>query len=289
MYIKDYAETGDKMTSQRNIAYLGPPGTYSELVARKQFGAKNNFVPLPSIHDVCIYVSKDPERRGIVPMENSSGGAIYETVDILLANRPRIHVREEISLNVRLALLGRAGERIKTLYSHFVPLDHCTAWIKKRLPRIDKETVPSTAAAVQRAWQQPHAGALGNRELAKIWNLDIIEYPIATDEPNITVFLAIGGKIKLQPRANKMSLAVQLLNEPGSLCTFLECFRENNVNLSRLISRPMRGCPQQYIFLVDIQGDPTRLNVKRALTAARKASSKLRVVGAYPSGKRYNS
>ncbi len=86
-----------------------------------------------------------------------------------------------------------------------------------------------------------------------------------------------------------MTLAVHLLNEPGSLCTFLECFRNEDVNLSRLLSRPMRGCPQQYIFLVDIQGNPAEANVKRALSAARKASSKLRVVGAYPSGKLYNS
>ncbi len=64
---------------RKDIAYLGPPGTYSELVARKQFGAKNNFVPLPSIHDVCTYVAKDPARRGIVPIENSSGAASGNT------------------------------------------------------------------------------------------------------------------------------------------------------------------------------------------------------------------
>ena len=274
---------------RKDVAFLGPPGTYSELVARKQFGGRNNFVPLPSIHDVCSFVARDPARVGIVPIENSSGGAIYEMVDILLANRPRLCIQEEISLNVRLALLGRKDERIKTLYSHFVPMDHCGTWLKKHLPRVDKETVPSTAIAAQRAWQQPHAAALGNRDLAKVWNLDVLEYPIATDEPNITVFLAIGGTQRRQPRATKLTLAVQLLNEPGSLCTFLECFRNQNVNLSRLISRPMRGCPQQYIFLVDIQGNQDDTNVKRALTAARKAAAKLRIVGAYPSGKLYNS
>ncbi|MBT3296880.1 MAG: prephenate dehydratase [Verrucomicrobia bacterium] len=274
---------------RKDVAFLGPPGTYSELVARKQFGVRNNFVPLPSIHDVCSFVARDAARVGIVPIENSSGGAIYEMVDILLANRPRVFIQEEISLNVRLALLGRKDERIKTLYSHFVPLDHCDAWLKKHLPRVDKESVPSTAMAAQRAWQQPHAAALGNRDLAKVWNLDVLQYPIATDEPNITVFLALGGRQRSRPHATKLTLAVQLLNEPGSLCTFLECFRDQDVNLSRLLSRPMRGCPQQYIFLVDIQGNPTDIRVKRAMTAARKASAKLRIVGAYPSGKLYNS
>ncbi|NQU41209.1 MAG: prephenate dehydratase [Lentisphaerae bacterium] len=274
---------------RKDVAYLGPPGTYSELVARKQFGSRNNFVPLPSIHDVCTFVARKPERVGVVPIENSSGGAIYEMVDILLANRPRVCIQEEIALNVRLALLGRKDEPIKTLYSHFVPLDHCASWLKKHLPRADKESVPSTAMAAQRAWQQPHAAALGNRELAKVWNLDVLAYPIATDQPNITVFLAIGGRTRLQPTATKMTFAVQLLNEPGSLCTFLECFRNENVNLSRLLSRPMRGCPQQYVFLVDIQGSPEAANVKRALRTARKASSKLRVVGGYRSGKLFNS
>ena len=246
-------------------------------------------MPLPSIHDVCSYVARTPERVGVVPIENSSGGAIYEMVDILLANRPRVYIQEEIAINVRLALLGRKDEQIKTLYSHFVPLDHCTEWLKKHLPRADKESVPSTAMAAQRAWQQPHAAALGNRDLAKVWNLDVLEYPIATDQPNITVFLAIGGRLRLQPAATKMTLAVQLLNQPGSLCSFLECFRNEDVNLSRLLSRPMRGCPQQYVFLVDIQGSPEAANVKRALRAARKASSKLRIVGAYGSGKLFNS
>ena len=103
------------------------------------------------------------------------------------------------------------------------------------------------------------------------------------------MFLAIGGRKRVQPKTTKMTLAIQLLNEPGSLCTFLECFRNEDVNLSRLLSRPMRGCPKEYIFLVDIQGNPTDLTVKRALAAARKASSKLRIVGGYPSGKLYNS
>ena len=273
----------------KEVAYLGPPGTYSELVVEKHFGQRLRRVPLPSVRDVCAHVARNPDTRGVVPIENSSGGAVYEMVDVLLANRPRVVIREEVALNVRLALLGRKGERIKVLFSHFVPLEHCSTWLKKHLPRVDKESVPSTSVAAQRAWQQPHAAALGNRGLAKLWNLDILNYPVATDAPNITVFLVIGGRDRAVKGANKMSLAVHLLNEPGSLCTLLECFREEQVNLSRLISRPLRGCPREYAFLVDIEGDPDAPNVKRALRAARKASAMLRVISSFTTGKQYTS
>ncbi len=269
-----------------DVAFLGPPGTYSQLVARRYCGPRARHIPLPSIRDVCAYVAAHPGSRGVVPIENSSGGAVYEMIDILLAGKPRIVIQEEVALNVRLALLGRKGQRIKVLFSHFVPLEHCATWLKRRLPRVDREAVASTSVAAQRAWQQPHAAALGNRDLAALWNLDILEYPVATDAPNITVFLVIGGAQAPRRQADKITLAVRLANEPGSLCTFLECFRRENVNLSRLLSRPIRGCPREYQFLVDLDGNPDAPAVRRALRAARKATATLRVVGTYPTGRK---
>lgn len=275
--------------SLKEIAYLGPPGTYSHLVAEKKYGLKNKFIPMTTILDVCSYVAAKPSRRGIVPIENSSGGAIYETVDILLANKPRFLIEEELSLDVKLALLGRKGDKIKTLYSHFAPLEHCVTWLKRHLPNVDRRAVTSTAVAAQRASGEKSAGALGCRKLAAIYNLDVIHYPVEADVPNITVFLAIRHTAKKIPAPTKTTFAVNLPNQPGSLCTFLEAFRNENVNLSKIISRPIRGCPREYAFLVDIQGTPTQINVKRAMTKAKKTCVKLRTVGSYPCRAAYKS
>ena len=125
--------------SRQSVAFLGPTGTYSHLVAEKVFGRKIDPRPLPTIMDVCSYVARSRDRVGVVPIENSSGGAIYETVDILLAGKPRIHILEEVSLEVNLALLGKEGDRIGVLYSHFAPLEHCASWIRKNLPRVRRE------------------------------------------------------------------------------------------------------------------------------------------------------
>ena len=102
-------------------------------------------MPLLGIMDVCAFVSRTPGAKGIVPIENSSGGTIHETVDILLNNCPRIHIAEELSLHVKLALLGHKTYPIKRLHSHFVPLEHCAPWIKKNLGRVEKKEESSTA------------------------------------------------------------------------------------------------------------------------------------------------
>lgn len=272
------------------IAYLGPVGTYSHLVAEKRFGAGRRLVPLPSIMDVCHFVSRHPARKGIIPIENSSGGAIYETVDVLLANKPPIHILEELSLDVKLALIGRDRKNIKALYSHFAPLEHCTAWLNKHLPRVQKHEVDSTAIAAGKAAEDESAAALGSRRLAPLYGLKVLNYPVQADIPNITTFLLISGTAApVRGRNQKTTLAAKLPNVPGSLCTFLEAFRNENVNLSRIISRPLRGCPKEYAFLVDVDGSVETDRVKKALKQARRGAVELRVVGSFPSRSPYKS
>jgi chorismate mutase/prephenate dehydratase len=274
---------------QIQVAYLGPIGTYSHLVAEKRFGRRAVLLPFPTVMDVCAFVAGRPSRFGIVPIENSSGGAIHETVDILLANEPRVHIEAELSLNVRLALLGRKGQDIRKLYSHAMPLEHCVTWLKRHLSRAEREVVTSTAAAAIHAASEVNAGALGHRRLAAIYGLDVLEYPVAADVPNLTVFYVIGGRKPAPPRRDKTTLAVKLPNRPGSLCTFLEAFRAGNVNLSRLISRPIRGSPREYAFLVDVLGGADGEPVRRALARARKTAVEVRVVGSYPALPSYSS
>ena len=273
----------------RDVAFLGPLGTYSHLVAEKRFGRGHRLVPLPTVLDVCTFVSRHAHRLGVIPIENSSGGAIYETVDILLQNAPPVHLREEIALNVRLALIGRKGARAETLYTHFAPLEHCASWLKQNLPRVRRQVVSSTAVAAIHAASEPGAVALGNRKLARIYNLDVLHYPVQADMPNITSFLVIAGRNRAVAGANKTTLSVKLPNVPGSLCDFLDTFRRERVNLSRLLSRPIRGCPREYAFLVDLESGRADANVRRALPAARKTCTELRVVGSYASGRVYSS
>jgi chorismate mutase/prephenate dehydratase len=171
-----------------------------------------------------------------------------------------------------------------------VPIEHCAPWIRKHLPRTQKKVVASTAVAGKKAALDPEAAALASRRLAPLCGLKVLEYPVEADIPNVTTFLSITGKSRsITGRNMKSTLAVKLPNKPGALWTFLDAFRQHDVNLSRILSRPIRGCPREYAFLVDVQGSAAAPSVKRALALARKTSVNIRVCGSYPCRSAYKS
>lgn len=273
----------------QSVGYLGPEGTFSHLVARKRFGTTARLVPCEGIYEIFQFIKAGRGRLGVVPVENSSGGAIFETIDCLVENAGHLHIREELSLNVQLALLGRRNQPVQNLYSHFVPLQHCQSWIRAHLPGVKTHEVASTAKAAERAAQEPNAAALGTRDAGRRLGLDVLKFPVETDAPNITEFLVVGASPKPAPRSTKTSLLVMLENRPGSLFDFLSAFKASNVNLTRLLSRPIIGQPKSYLFVVDIQGSPARENVKNAIAAARRAAARLMPLGVYPVRKMYAS
>jgi prephenate dehydratase len=271
------------------VGYLGPEGTFSHLVARKRFGRSATLIPCEGIYDVFEFIKTGKDRIGVVPVENSSGGTIFETIDCMVENAGRLHIREELSLNVKLALLGRRGARVRHLYSHYVPLQHCKSWIRRALPGVRTHETRSTAMAAERAAAEPESAALATRDAARRYGLDVLTFPIETDVPNITEFLVIGASAKPAARSVKTSLLVILENRPGSLFDFLAAFKQEGVNLTRLISRPIIGQPKSYLFVVDIQGTPERPTVHRALAAAQCAATKLIRLGIYPVRRMYAS
>ncbi len=276
------------MSSQNTVAFLGPLGTYSNLVAKKRF-AMARMIPLAGILDVCNFVAGNKDAFGVIPIENSSGGAINETVDILLDNKPPVHIIEELSLDVKLALLGHKDFTPKRLYSHFVPLAHCAPWIAHNLKGIEKHEAPSTSAAAALAAEDLHTASLGSRNLARQYGLDILHFPVATETPNVTSFIVISARPQCLPRGAKITLAIRLQNRPGSLYQFLGILHSEGINLSRLVSRPIRGQRQEYAFLVDLDGDAQSPAIKRALRAAADQTVSMRLCGAYPCHKAYQS
>jgi len=271
------------------VAYLGPSGTFSELMARKRFGNQVERMPFPGIYEVFEYVRAHRNGVGIVPIENSSGGTIYETIDCLVEARQPLVIHEELSLQVRLALLGHRGEKIHTLYSHFAPMQHCDPWIRKHLPRVERKETASTALAAETASTNRHAAALGMREAAKRYGLDVLEFPVQPEVPNVTQFVCIGHRRPAAVKRGKTSLIVTLHNRPGSLCEFLEVFRDYQVNMTRLLSRPIIGRPKSYVFFIDIEGTAASPSVRQALNKARGIAESLREAGTYPVRRPYLS
>ena len=134
------------------VAYLGPEGTYTHKVARKRFGQKCEYLPHPAIGQVFDSVIAKRAEFGVVPVESSSGGTVYDTVDMLVDHgfpHEKVAIREELSINVTFALLGRKRSgRIERVYSHFAALKHCEKWLRANVGRdVMLCRVSSTAAA----------------------------------------------------------------------------------------------------------------------------------------------
>ncbi|MCB1233746.1 MAG: prephenate dehydratase [Verrucomicrobiae bacterium] len=278
------------ITDSTPVAYLGPEGSFSHLVARTRFGEARELVPRPSVDEVFDYLEGEPETVAIVPIENSSGGIITATVDRILRDDSPFFILEEIALNVKLALLGRENEAVTKIYSHFAPFHHCEKWLKAHYPRAEQIVAPSTSNAVIFASQEPGAAAIGPRDSAERYGLSVLHYPIAAEVPNITQFFVVAHSPNASaPENARTSLAVVLPDSSGSLFRFLEPFAKSAVNLKRIESRPIAGQPNKYRFFVELDGNHADPKVEQALEMARAVSLRIRNLGSYPASARFES
>ncbi len=276
-------------TEPIRVAYLGPEGSFAHLVARKRFGSKE-LIPKGSVDEVFDYLLEEPESVAVVPIENSSGGVITATVDRIMETGTPYHIREEITLNVKLALLAREGEVIQRIYSHFAPFHHCSKWLRTHYPNAEQVVTPSTPQAAILASQERGAAAIGARESAERYGLDIIHYPIEADTTNITEFIVVAHQANApSPKNSRTSLAVELPDSSGSLFRFLGPFANNGINLKRIESRPIVGQPHKYRFFVEIEGNTADEAIRRVLAEAESHCIRMKNFGSYPADVRLES
>ena len=261
------------------VACLGPEGSFSHVVAVQRF-PDAQIETLASVEEVFDWLEDKPDAQGIVPIENSSGGIILATVDRLMHPQCKLKIEEELTLDVRLALVGRRDQPVKVIYSHFMPFYHCDDWLKAHYPNAKRVTVASTSMAAARAAAEPDAAAIGSRANAERHGLDILQFPIEEGTINITQFFLIGhAENPASPANNRTALVVELPDKPGILCAFLTPFSEASVSLKRIESRPIRGQPNTYRFYIEIEGSPALPIVSAALEKARGIASSIRSVG----------
>lgn len=271
------------------IACLGPEGSFSHLLTQKRF-PDTPVQLLATVSEVFDFLSDRPDALGIVPIENSSGGFIIDTVDRLVDENCRLNILEELTLDVKLALLGRKGEKIESIHSHAMPFFHSAEWLETNHPNAKRVTEASTAKAAEKAANQKGAAAIGPRQNAERHGLDILHFPIAGDVPNITQFFLVGhAENPADVSNNRTALVVELPDKAGSLCRFLTPLSDAGVNMKRLESRPIRGRPNKYRFYIEIEGSPADDKVKTALAQTEADGATLRSVGSYQSGRRFES
>ncbi len=272
------------------VAYFGREGSFAHEAARKAFPHIKAFLPGGSVEDVLDILYASGAECGLVPVENTSGGMVTDSLDALLSRqfiRSRYRIQEEITLPVRLSLLSRAPlSRVRTIYSHPIPFHFLAGWIKRHLPRSRKITTGSTAEGALLAARDPHGAAIGNRIAAEIYGLKVLPVRLP-QQPNQTSFYAIAHQPLSRIRPKRTAICLGLPNTPGSLVKILSIFAAQRINLTRLTSRPLSKRktgfrPNQYVFWMDLEGTPSKPHVRLALQTAKRTASFLDILGIYP-------
>jgi len=264
------------------VAYLGPAGTFSQEAVLKHFGGLTAQQACATIDEVFRQVETGAVGYGIVPVENSTEGAIGRTLDLLLATPAR--VCGEVMLPVHQCLMSKAGTRtaIRTVYSHTQSLAQCQQWLARHLPRAERVAVVSNAEAARLAAKDRRAGAIGAKTAAGLYGLRLLARNIEDEARNTTRFLVIGAHGTEPSGKDKTSLIVSTRNLPGAMHQMLTPLAVNGVSMTRLESRPARTGLWEYVFYVDIEGHERDATVAKALVEMQAWVTFLKVLGSYP-------
>jgi len=264
------------------VAYLGPRGTFSEEAAYKRFGASVHALPCGSIEEVFRQVEARQAGYGVVPVENSTEGAVGRTLDLLLATPAT--VCGEVLLPVHQCLMSRAaglGE-IGRVYAHSQSLGQCHEWLNQHLPRTERVAMVSNAEAARQASQEAGAAAIGSRTAASLYSLQLLAENIEDNPNNTTRFVVIGRDQVLPSGRDKTSLVMSARNRPGAIHELLAPLALHGVSMTRLESRPSRTGMWEYVFFVDLEGHLADAKVASALDEVRDRALFLKVLGSYP-------
>jgi len=265
------------------IAYLGPEGTWTHQAAIKKFGHSVDYAPQANFADVFDQVARRKASYGVVPIENSTEGAVSHTLD-LFVDSP-LHICAQILLRIEHCLMADTPrEEIKTLYSHPQVFGQCRNWIQKNFPNADLVEVSSTtkAAEIARERASEGAAALGGSLAAEMYGLDLLEEAIQDRATNTTRFLVIGEKTCPSTGNDRTSILFAIHDRPGSLVNALKAFDEFHINMSKIESRPSKRRDWEYIFYVDLAGHCEDPAVANALAELGKHCSMVKMLGSYP-------
>ncbi len=274
------------MSEQRKVkqvAYLGPEGTFCEQAAKKHF-PQATLIPYPSVTDIFTAVENGEVSHGVVPVENSTEGSVHATLDCLLESD--VVVCGEVELRVTHNLIARPGVRlgaIRLILSHPQALAQCRRFIEKTFPSVELKETSSTARAVELLNNMDdNAAAIGTEVAAERSGMVILARSIEDEPNNFTRFFVLCKRDAEPTGKDKTSLIFSAKHVPGSLYKVLEVFAIRDINLTKIESRPEKGKPWNYLFYLDFEGHRADAKSREALDEMRERCDFVKVLGSYP-------
>ncbi len=263
------------------IANLGTRGSFTSLAARRRFGSQIDYVSCNNILDVFQSVETGECDYGVVPIENSTEGAVTHTFDALVDTE--LKICSQVLVRIAHCLCSTvAMECIRKIYSNPQVFGQCRNWLQLNLPKAGHLWVPSTTEAVTIAKKEKNAAAIASEEAAVLYKVPILRKNIQDVAQNTTRFLII-GKEDASPTGNdRTSILFSIKDRVGALYHMLKPFYDNKINLTKIESRPLKKKVWDYFFFVDFEGHRLDPKVKKALAKLDGMCKHLKILGSYP-------
>jgi chorismate mutase/prephenate dehydratase len=246
-----------------------------------KFGQSVEYEPLPDIISIFEEVSKGHCDLGVVPIENTTGGGVIETLDAFIDSD--VKVCAEVLMAIHHNLMANCQlTDIKRIYSKPEVFAQCRNWLSATLK--DAQTIPvaSTAKAAQMAAAEPSAAAIGSKVAAELYGLKIVCENIEDIANNITRFLVISREDAKPTGEDKTAILFSTAHKAGALADVLDVFKRYDINLTNIESRPSKKRQWEYYFFMDFVGHRTDENVRKGLEEARKHCLQLSILGSFP-------
>lgn len=271
------------------VAYLGPKSTFSHLACLAHFGYAVTGRPVSNFKGVFDEVEKGLADFGVVPIENSTEGVVTHTLDLFAESS--LNIFGEIVLEVTHHLLSKAKrlDQVEQVYSHPQAIGQCKRFLEENLPDVILKSVSSTAKAAELCRDDPSAAAIASEAAGRIYDIPILQKRIEDSTENSTRFLIISKKRNKPTGADKTSIIVSIQDMPGALYRILRHFADQQINLSKIGSRPSKKKAWEYLFHIDMLGHIEDEAIQRALENLKSQMVSIKVLGSYPMAQNYGT
>ena len=266
------------------IGYLGPQGSFSHSAATLKFGQSVEYEPMLDILSIFEEVGKGHCDLGVVPVENTTGGGVIETLDAFVDTDVKICAEVLMEIHHNLLANCQLGE-IEKIYSKPEVFAQCRKWLSSTFK--DAQTIPvaSTAKAAQTAAGEKTAAAIGSKTAAQLYGLNIVCENIEDISNNVTRFLVISKEDAKPTGDDKTAILFSTAHKAGALADVLDVMKKYQINLTNIESRPSKKRQFEYYFFVDFIGHRLDEHITKSLKEAKEHCLQLSVLGSFPRAK----
>lgn len=264
------------------VVHQGVEGAYSHAAAIQYFGKDAEIYHVARFEDAMKEVQLGNADYAVMPIENSSAGAVIDMYDLL--TRYDNYIVAETFLPVNHALLGVPGAKlsdVKTVFSHPQALMQCSTFLNDN--GLKQISVENTAVAAKRVVEEgdKSQAAIASEIAGQLYGLELLKPSIQNNQGNTTRFVILANRKVYQKDAGKISICFELPHTSGSLYNMLGNFIFNHVNMMMIESRPIPGRNWEYRFFVDIEGNLQDAGVKNALRGIGAEAQNFKILGNY--------